>query len=98
MKDIFLLIHRDENVAYGIVAPLAGAYMLQVFSEAPGLPSQKYTKFRNEVIHKGKIPNREESMAYDEEVLNVIRPMLKSTRNSFHEGGQKTDIELSSEI
>jgi hypothetical protein len=30
----------------------------QAFSEEPSLPRQKYIKFRNEVMHKGKIPNR----------------------------------------
>lgn len=62
----------------------------QAFSESPDLLSQKYIKFRNDVIHKGKIPSREEAMEYGENVLNFIRPILKRVRKQFPEGVQQT--------
>ncbi|WP_378005896.1 hypothetical protein, partial [Aeromonas jandaei] len=61
----------------------------KAFSESPELLPQRQIQLRNEVIHKGKIPSREEAVAYGQSVLNVINPILKRVKNSFPEGAQK---------
>ena len=60
------------------------------FLEAPVLLHQKQIKLRNEVIHKGKIPTREEAIAYGESVLNIIRPIIKLVKSKFPDGVQTT--------
>jgi hypothetical protein len=49
----------------------------------PVLLNQKNTEFRNAVIHKGKIPSKEEAILYGQAVLNVIRPLLISLRVNY---------------
>ncbi|MEO6563833.1 MAG: hypothetical protein ABIN99_12445 [Nitrosospira sp.] len=55
------------------------------FNEAPGLLSDSQTKFRNDVIHKGKIPTREEAIKYGNSVLDVLRPKILMIRKQFCE-------------
>lgn len=62
----------------------------RAFSDAPELLDQKQIKLRNDVIHKGKIPTKDEAIAYGEAVLNVIRPILKRVKKDFPEGVQST--------
>ena len=62
------------------------------FSKSPVLLHQKQIKLRNDVIHKGKIPTREEAIAYGDSVLNVIRPIIKLVKNEFPNGVQSTVI------
>lgn len=49
-----------------------------MFKEDPSLLSQGMTTFRNEVIHKGKIPTKEEAMKYGDAVLEAIIPKMKA--------------------
>jgi hypothetical protein len=60
------------------------------FSKSPVLLHQKQIELRNDVIHKGKIPTREEAIAYGDSVLNVIRPIIKLVKNKFPNGVQST--------
>ncbi|WP_198527820.1 hypothetical protein [Pseudoalteromonas undina] len=60
----------------------------KAFSEPPVLLRQKLIELRNDVIHKGKIPSKEEAMAYGESILCVIRPILKRVKNEFPNGVQ----------
>lgn len=60
------------------------------FSKSPVLLHQKQIKLRNDVIHKGKIPTREEAIAYGDSILNVIRPIIKLVKNEFPNGVQST--------
>ena len=62
----------------------------RAFSDSPDLLHQNQIKLRNDVIHKGKIPTRDEAVAYGEAVLNVIRPILNRVKNDFPEGVQST--------
>lgn len=62
------------------------------FSKSPTLLHQKQVKLRNDVVHKGKIPTREEAVAYGESVLNVIMPILKRVKSDFPDGVQSTII------
>lgn len=50
-------------------------YLLETGTVAPVLPEQKIA-FRNDVIHKGRIPSRDEAITFGEDVLRVISPIL----------------------
>jgi hypothetical protein len=47
------------------------------FGEKPVLLRNPSVKLRNEVVHKGKIPSKEQAIIYGQEVLDVIRPIIK---------------------
>ncbi|MGR2942930.1 hypothetical protein ABMX92_18365 [Vibrio vulnificus] len=51
----------------------------------PILLSNSKIKFRNEVVHKGKIPSREEAIEYGQAVLDVIRPLLLKLKQEYSE-------------
>lgn len=46
------------------------------FNEVPNLLSNSQINFRNDVIHKGKIPSRDEGIKYGNTILGVIRPKM----------------------
>ncbi|WP_313449883.1 hypothetical protein [Pseudescherichia sp.] len=48
----------------------------------PTLLKSKLINFRNEVIHKGKIPSRDEAVEYGQAVLDVIQPLIKKLREN----------------
>lgn len=63
-----------------------GAFLFlwtNTFAEIPELLSNKDTKFRNEVIHKGKIPTKEEALSFGNNVLKIIRPKIKQLQSLF---------------
>lgn len=63
-----------------------GAYIFTYFiefSEKPDTLSDKDSQFRNAVIHKGKIPTREESIKYGQTILNLIRPVLSQVQSRY---------------
>ena len=53
--------------------------------ECPELLSNAQVSFRNEVIHKCKIPTREEAIRYGDSVLGVLRPKVLALRERFSE-------------
>jgi len=53
------------------------------FDEVPELLTNKDTKFRNEVIHKGKIPTKEEALIFGNTILKIIRPKIKQLQFLF---------------
>ena len=60
-----------------------GAYVFLysfVENNAPPKLSNSKVKFRNEVIHKGKIPTKSEAMSYGEAVSDVILPVLMTLK------------------
>ena len=62
-----------------------GAYILLYTIEKdkdPPLLHNKKIEFRNEVIHKGKIPSKENAISYGEAVLNVISPVLHDLKTN----------------
>lgn len=62
----------------------AFTYLIETGTLAPTLPEQKVA-FRNEVIHKGRIPSRDEAVTYGEDVLQVISPILDHLKKTDHE-------------
>lgn len=63
-------------------------YLLETGSK-PDLLHKKKIEFRNSVIHKGKIPSREEAIAYGQAVLEVIQPLLISLRVNYEYGTEQ---------
>jgi hypothetical protein len=65
-----------------------GAFILlwtHSFTELPQLLTQKEIEFRNQVIHKGRIPTRAEALVFCSAVYTIIRSAiaaLKSKKNS----------------
>ena len=59
---------------------------LMAVGERPVMLSQKMVQFRNEVVHKGKIPTRQESVEYGQAVLDVVRPAMADAVARFPEG------------
>lgn len=55
------------------------------FNEPPALLSNSQIAFRNDVVHKGKIPTRDEAVKYGDAVLGILRPMLAALRCRFPE-------------
>lgn len=55
------------------------------FKENPLLLPTGLITFRNEVIHKGKIPSREEAVKYGDAVLAVLRPKIKNINETLPE-------------
>lgn len=56
-----------------------GAFIIlftSCFGKTPKLMSNPKIAFRNEVIHKGKIPIREEAIEFGQAVLDIVNPIL----------------------
>lgn len=82
----------DENInsAWKTIARQSerqlGAFIALYASEyqkPPLLLANKQVEFRNEVIHSGKIPSREDAVFYGQEVLNVLRPILHEIKEKY---------------
>jgi hypothetical protein len=66
-----------------------GAFIFLYLSEfkcAPTLMSNNDISFRNNVIHIGSIPTREEALQYGQHVLDIVRPTLRKARDKFPHG------------
>ena len=68
-----------------------GAFVALYASEYQKLPSlltNKQVEFRNDVIHRGIIPSRDQAVLYGQQVLDALRPILheikEKYRNSIH--------------
>lgn len=55
------------------------------FNETPELLPNSQISFRNDVIHKGKIPTRTEAIRYGNAILDVLRPKILAIRDKFPE-------------
>jgi len=55
------------------------------FNDAPDILSNPQVSFRNDVIHKGRIPTRDEAIQYGDSVLNVLRPKMLAMLAKFPE-------------
>lgn len=55
------------------------------FGELPTLLSNSQVNFRNDVIHKGRIPTKEDAIKYGNAVLDVLRPKILEIKGRFAE-------------
>lgn len=53
--------------------------------EMPPVFSGRMVEFRNEVIHKGKIPKRSETVQYAEAILKIILPIADKLKEEYSE-------------
>jgi hypothetical protein len=53
------------------------------FGELPELLSNTQVGFRNDVIHKGKIPTKEEAIKYGDAALDVLRSKIHKIKGHF---------------
>jgi hypothetical protein len=60
------------------------------FERGPNLLHSKYITFRNDVVHKGRIPTRSEALDYGEAVLSVLGPILVEVQKEFPDGVRST--------
>ncbi len=63
-----------------------GAFIFTYLSEnklAPRLISNKWTEFRNDIVHKGAIPKREKVIEYGQAVLEIIEPLLNELKRKY---------------
>lgn len=63
-----------------------GAFILlytQEFGSAPTLLAQGKVNFRNEVIHKGRIPSKAEAMDFGQSILDIINPIADKMNLRF---------------
>lgn len=67
------------------------------FGTLPRLLSNKEVQFRNEVIHKGKVPTRDEAIAFGQSVLEIIRGIVKMALTNFPDGVLQTKIQHNQE-
>jgi len=62
------------NRAEPQLGAFAAAYMFEK-GHAPEFPDQKSTEFRNNVIHRGRIPKSAEVVEYAEKILGFVVPL-----------------------
>jgi hypothetical protein len=70
-----------------------GAYVMTytaAVGEPPPMLSNARTAFRNDVVHKGRIPSREEAISYGQAVLDVLRPALLEASSKLPDGVAQT--------
>jgi hypothetical protein len=60
-------------------------YMREL-GKPPTLLSQKSVRVRNEVVHKGRIPSRQQALEFGAEVLALVRDQLKELKQKFPNG------------
>lgn len=53
--------------------------------EQPQILSRQYATFRNDVIHKGRIPSRQEAIDFGKYVLSIIEPVLSKLKKEESE-------------
>jgi len=62
---------------------------LSEFEKAPNLLSNSKVAFRNDVIHRGKIPTRQEALAFGQAVLELVRSSLGELNYRCSQGIKK---------
>ncbi len=65
---------------------------LAEFGKPPNILSTTKVQFRNDVIHGGKIPSRQQALDYGQTVLDVIRLQLTQLRDRCPEGVQAATL------
>ncbi|AXK83285.1 hypothetical protein DW352_23850 [Pseudolabrys taiwanensis] len=66
-----------------------GAYALLFFQEtyeSPPMLTRQNVEFRNQVIHQGRIPTRQEAIDFGNEVLAIVRRVIATGRERHKNG------------
>lgn len=62
---------------------------LREFGVSPTLMSNADVQFRNDVVHRGRIPTRAEAIEYGEHIVTLVRPLIDLANKRFPEGVQQ---------
>jgi hypothetical protein len=62
---------------------------LSRFNETPNVLRDQVVGFRNNVVHKGKIPSKEEAISFGDAVLAVVLPKLDRMKQELQESVHK---------
>lgn len=54
-------------------------------NEKPPVLNPKLVELRNDVVHKGLIPNRQQAMAYGQAVIDLIAPIIAQLKSAYDE-------------
>ena len=65
---------------------------LREFGDLPVLLDQNKIAFRNSVIHKGVIPNREQALTFGQAILDVCRPIIVKLTKDYADEVNKTIV------
>jgi len=96
IKTILRVSHIDFNLidkSWKLISNQSerqlGAYMMLYMKEFNSIPTllspDKETSFRNNVIHKGYVPTKDEAIRYGTAVLSVIESSLNELKNKYPE-------------
>ena len=78
-----------------------GAFILMYTMETnrtPSLLTSSQIEFRNEVVHKGRIPTKEETIEFGKTVLDLISPVMHELKTRHAEALQKVLLEHSMSV
>ena len=74
---------RLVNLSERQIGAFSALYLLEK-GEIPSFPDKKSTEFRNDVIHKGKIPKFEEVVKYGDRIVKFLVPLWKEYQEGFN--------------
>jgi len=72
-----------------------GAFLFlwaSVFNAPPALLSTNQVSFRNDVIHKGKIPTKDQALAFGDSVLGALRSNMLALRKQLPDSVQQVVV------
>lgn len=81
------LSHSERQVGAFVAAHLMAE------GQAPTLLSNPQTKFRNDVIHNGYIPNAAEAVSFGQAVIDLCEPVLARLKTAHADVLQETALE-----
>lgn len=82
-------LHRAWKIISNQSERQLGAFVFLYLIESgkkPEVLSNDNVKFRNEVIHKGIIPDRSQAIDFGQTVLDLIRPLLGELKSKYSKG------------
>ena len=92
---VFLREHQEDDAVEKSWKTMAaqserqlGAYVaayLMTFKSAPELLPNSKVKFRNNVIHKGAIPSKQEALQFGQAIMDIVNPVLSKLIDGYSE-------------
>lgn len=89
------IIHKSWKLVSNQSERQLGAFIfiyLKEFNDIPTLLSSSNVTFRNSVIHKGRIPSKEEALKYGEAVLDICRPIIRNLNKEYKDQVMKAVV------
>jgi hypothetical protein len=86
LEDSWKLVSRQSERQLGAFIFL----YTREFGTSPRILKEKEVHFRNDVIHRGKIPSKQEALEYGQIILDLIRPTLREIKQRYPKGIRET--------